>query len=78
MSPQEAPALRDRHPQVFRRGGDLDFNSIDARRDAGYAYVAGQCAESWIPVSDDHERGAGLTRNTPAPSSACRAALCRG
>lgn len=56
---------------------DLDFKSIDARHEAGHAYIAGQRANGWIPVSDDRERGAGLTRNTPAPSSACRAALCR-
>lgn len=78
MSPQKRRRCAIDTRKFSGEGGDLDFNAIDARRDAGHAYIAGQCAEGWIPVSDDHERGAGLTRNTPAPSSACRAALCRG
>lgn len=56
---------------------DLDFNSIDARHDGGHVCIVSQHADGRIPVSDDRERGAGLTRNTPVPSSACRAALCR-
>ena len=31
-----------------------DFNSLDAQKDAGLAYVASQRAEGWIPVPDDY------------------------
>ncbi len=33
---------------------DQSFNSLDAQKDAGLAYVASQRAEGWIPVSDDY------------------------
>ena len=32
-------------------GLDQEYNSIDAQRDAGHAYVASQRAEGWIPVA---------------------------
>lgn len=31
-------------------GLDHEYNSIDAQRDAGHAYIASQRAEGWIPV----------------------------
>ena len=34
-------------------GLDQEYNSIDAQRDAGHAYIASQRAEGWIPVPDD-------------------------
>ncbi len=34
-------------------GLDQEYNSIDAQRDAGHAYIASQRAEGWIPVADD-------------------------
>jgi site-specific DNA recombinase len=33
---------------------DQSFNSLDAQKDAGLAYVASQRTEGWIPVSDDY------------------------
>jgi site-specific DNA recombinase len=36
-------------------GLDQEYNSIDAQRDAGHAYIASQRAEGWIPVSDDYD-----------------------
>lgn len=36
-------------------GLDQEYNSIDAQRDAGHAYVASQRAEGWIPVGDDYD-----------------------
>ena len=33
---------------------DQSFNSLDAQKDAGLAYVASQRAEGWIPVPDDY------------------------
>ena len=36
-------------------GLDQEYNSIDAQRDAGHAYIASQRAEGWIPVADDYD-----------------------
>lgn len=36
-------------------GLDQEYNSIDAQRDAGHAYVASQRAEGWISVADDYD-----------------------
>ncbi|QKE40409.1 MAG: recombinase family protein [Ferrovum myxofaciens] len=34
---------------------DQEFNSIDAQKEAGQAYVASQRSEGWIPVADDYD-----------------------
>ncbi len=36
-------------------GLDQEYNSIDAQRDAGHAYITSQRAEGWIPVADDYD-----------------------
>ena len=36
-------------------GLDQEYNSIDAQRDAGHAYIASQRAEGWIPITDDYD-----------------------
>jgi site-specific DNA recombinase len=36
-------------------GLEQEFNSIDAQRDAGSAYIISQRAEGWIPVADDYD-----------------------
>ncbi|MDO9053382.1 MAG: recombinase family protein [Gallionella sp.] len=36
-------------------GLDQEYNSIDAQRDAGHAYIASQRAEGWIAVADDYD-----------------------
>ena len=36
-------------------GLDQEYNSIDAQRDAGHAYIASQRAEGWSPVADDYD-----------------------
>ncbi|MGH8566562.1 MAG: recombinase family protein [Gammaproteobacteria bacterium] len=36
-------------------GLDQEYNSIDAQRDAGHAYIVSQRAEGWIPVADDYD-----------------------
>jgi len=33
---------------------DQSFNSLDAQKEAGLAYIARQRAEGWIAVPDDH------------------------
>jgi len=36
-------------------GLDQEYNSIDAQRDAGHAYIVSQRAEGWIPLADDYD-----------------------
>ena len=36
-------------------GLDQEYNSIDAQRDAGHAYIASQRNEGWIAVNDDYD-----------------------
>jgi DNA invertase Pin-like site-specific DNA recombinase len=36
-------------------GLDQEYNSIDAQRDAGQAYIASQRHEGWIPVAGDYD-----------------------
>ena len=36
-------------------GLDQEYNSIDAQRDAGHAYITSQRAEGWIPVADNYD-----------------------
>lgn len=36
---------------------DQSFNSIDAQREAGHAYITSQSHEGWIAVADDYEDG---------------------
>lgn len=36
-------------------GLDQDYNSIDAQRDAGHAYIASQRNEGWIPTENDYD-----------------------
>lgn len=47
---------------------DQSFNSIDAQRDAGQAYIASQRAEGWIPVADDYDDPGYSGGNTERPA----------
>jgi DNA invertase Pin-like site-specific DNA recombinase len=49
-------------------GLDQEYNSIDAQRDAGHAYIASQRAEGWIPVADDYDDPAYSGGNMDRPS----------
>jgi DNA invertase Pin-like site-specific DNA recombinase len=46
---------------------DQEFNSIDAQKEAGHAYVASQRAEGWIPVADDYDDPGYSGGNTERP-----------
>ena len=48
-------------------GLDQEYNSIDAQRDAGHAYIASQRAEGWIPVADDYDDPAFSGGNMESP-----------
>jgi site-specific DNA recombinase len=47
---------------------DQEFNSIDAQKEAGHAYVASQRTEGWIPVADDYDDGGFSGGNTDRPA----------
>jgi DNA invertase Pin-like site-specific DNA recombinase len=49
-------------------GMDQEYNSIDAQRDAGHAYIASQRAEGWIPVADDYDDPAFSGGNMERPA----------
>lgn len=45
-----------------------EFNSIDAQREAGHAYITSQRAEGWIPVADDYDDPGYSGGNTERPA----------
>lgn len=49
-------------------GLDQDYNSIDAQKDAGHAYIASQRAEGWIAVADDYDDPAYSGGNMERPA----------
>ena len=47
---------------------DQTFNSLDAQREAGQAYIVSQRAEGWLPVSDDYDDGGYSGGNMERPA----------
>ena len=47
---------------------EQEFNSIDAQREAGHAYITSQRAEGWIPVADDYDDPGYSGGNTERPA----------
>ena len=47
---------------------DQSFNSIDAQKEAGHAYIASQRSEGWIPVADDYDDGGFSGGNMERPA----------
>lgn len=47
---------------------DQEFNSIDAQKEAGHAYIASQRIEGWIPVADDYDDPGYSGGNTERPA----------
>ncbi len=47
---------------------DQEFNSIDAQKEAGHAYIVSQRAEGWIPVADDYDDPGFSGGNTDRPA----------
>ncbi|HET6377001.1 MAG TPA: recombinase family protein [Methylocella sp.] len=67
------PVLRKLRCAVYTRksseeGLDMEFNSLDAQREACEAYVASQRPEGWVLVPDDYDDGgySGGTLERPA------------
>ena len=73
MSGPEGTTKRRLRCAVYTRksseeGLDQDYNSIDAQRDAGQAYIASQSAEGWIAVADDYDDPAFSGGNMERPA----------
>ena len=49
-------------------GLDQEYNSIDAQRDAGWAYIASQRHEGWVPVADGYDDPAYSGGNLDRPA----------
>ncbi len=49
-------------------GLEQEYNSIDAQRDAGHAYIVSQRAEGWIPVADAYDDPAYSGGNVDRPA----------
>ncbi len=68
----KAPMVRKRCAVYCRVSTDerLDqsFNSIDAQREAGQAFIASQRTEGWIPVVDDYDDGGFSGGNMDRPA----------
>jgi site-specific DNA recombinase len=47
---------------------DQSFNSIDAQRESGQAFITAQRAEGWIPVVDDYDDGGFSGGNMERPA----------
>lgn len=47
---------------------DQEFNSLDAQREAGHAYIASQRSEGWISVADDYDDPGFSGGNTERPA----------
>jgi DNA invertase Pin-like site-specific DNA recombinase len=47
---------------------DQSFNSIDAQREAGQAYIASHRAEGWVPVADTYDDPGFSGGNTERPA----------
>src|SRR5256886_875035 len=69
----ERPLIRKLRCAVYTRksteeGLEMEFNSLDAQREACEAYVASQRAEGWLLVSDRYDDGgfSGGTLERPA------------
>src|SRR5258706_9864521 len=70
---QDASVARKLRCAVYTRksteeGLDMEFNSLDAQREACEAYIVSQRAEGWFPVRDRYDDGgvSGGTLERPA------------
>jgi DNA invertase Pin-like site-specific DNA recombinase len=62
MSPSATIAIRRQRCAIYTRksseeGLDMEFNSLDAQRDACEAYVASQRAEGWAAIRERYDDG---------------------
>jgi site-specific DNA recombinase len=60
--------LCDLHPEVFRRGLEQSFNSLDAQREACEAYILSQRHEGWKLLPTKYDDGGFSGGNMDRPS----------
>ncbi|CAM5790466.1 hypothetical protein CCAE64S_02592 [Castellaniella caeni] len=71
--PFDAPTAPRKRCAVYCRVStderlDQSFNSIDAQREAGQAFITSQRTEGWIPVADDYDDGGYSGGNMDRPA----------
>jgi site-specific DNA recombinase len=73
LKPPSTPAVRKRRCAVYTRksseeGLEMEFNSLDAQREACEAYIASQRSEGWVELADRYDDGgfSGATLERPA------------
>ena len=70
----QAPAITPkRRCAVYTRkstdeGLDMEYNSLEAQRDAGLAYITSQRHEGWIALTDGYDDGGFSGGNIDRPS----------
>ncbi len=70
---QQPVAIRKNRCAVYTRksteeGLDQEFNSLDAQRDAGEAFIASQRAEGWLCLPDHYDDGGFTGGNMDRPA----------
>jgi DNA invertase Pin-like site-specific DNA recombinase len=63
-----ARAVRHLHPQEHAGGLEQEFNSLDAQRESGEAYIASQKAEGWQCLPDRYDDGGFTGGNMDRPA----------
>ena len=73
MKTPSAPAIRKLRCAVYTRksseeGLEMEFNSLDAQREACESYIASQRSEGWVELADRYDDGgfSGATLERPA------------
>ena len=51
----------------IEEGLDMEFNSLDAQRDACEAYIAGQRSEGWVATREHYDDGGFSSGNPDRP-----------
>jgi hypothetical protein len=77
--PEPKTALIRHCQQWFaERGLDMEFNSLDAQRDACEAYITSQRSEGWVLVPDRYDDGGVSGGTDRVPSRGVRAMTLAG